>query len=79
MLGGAEAFPVEWLSVLDGVDRLEWVHLVPVHGPPQESRAYLRDARALLSAVVAYVRAGIESNTDIETLSLGSSFCEYAP
>jgi len=55
---GSGSFPVEWVAVMERLQRLEFDRLVPGHGPVLTDRVYIRRFAGLLEHVVAQTNAG---------------------
>jgi len=51
------SYPTLWIAVLDGVERLSPVALVPGHGPVFRDLGYLRDVRALFVSATTQAEA----------------------
>ena len=68
-------FPGSWIAALDALERLEFDHVIPGHGPVFAGKEQLRLVRSYLSTVVEHARAAVAAERTLEqaraTLDLG--------
>jgi cyclase len=60
------AYPVEWITTLDAIDKLAWTAAIPGHGNVQQGKTQLETLLAYMRDVVASVRDSVAKGQTLE-------------
>ncbi len=71
------SYPVEWITTLDGMDKLDWTAAIPGHGDVQQGKAQLESLLAYWKDVVAGVRGAVAKNLTLDQMKQSLDFTKY--
>jgi cyclase len=61
-----DSYPVEWVSTLEGVQKLDWAQAIPGHGPVHQGKDQISKLIAFMKDVVAGVQAASAKGASLE-------------
>ncbi len=61
-----DAYPVEWVSTLEGLRNLDWAQAIPGHGDVQQGKAQIEKLIAYMRDVVAGVKDAVAKGMTLE-------------
>jgi cyclase len=71
------SYPVEWITTLDGIDKLDWTAAIPGHGDVQQGKAQLESLLSYWKDVVAGVRAAVAKNMTLDQMKQSIDLTKY--
>ena len=70
-------YPVEWISTLDGIDKLAWDSVIPGHGNVQQGKTQLESLLAYFKDVVASVKDCVAKGVTLEQAEKSIDLSKY--
>jgi cyclase len=70
-------YPVEWISTLDGIDKLAWDLVIPGHGNVQQGKTQLESLLAYFKDVVADVKDCVAKGMTLEQAEKSIDLSKY--
>ena len=61
-----DAYPVEWITTLEGLRNLDWTQAIPGHGDVQQGKAQIEKLIAYMRDVVAGVKDAVAKGMTLE-------------
>jgi cyclase len=71
------SYPVEWITTLDGIDKLDWTAAIPGHGDVQQGKTQLETLLAYWKDVVAGVGAAVAKNMTLDQMKQSIDLTRY--
>ncbi len=72
-----DAYPVEWISTLESLDKLDWNMAIPGHGGVQQGKAQLEKLIAYLKDMVAAVKDAVAKGLTLEDAKKSINLNKY--
>lgn len=74
---GFGSYPGDWLAVLEEISALDYVALIPGHGPVQRDRAYVDRLAAMIADIRRQVGVLVAEGADLDTVRAGVDVSEH--
>jgi cyclase len=71
------AYPVEWISTLDAIDKLDWNAAIPGHGNVQQGKSQLESLLAYLKDLVSAVKESVAKGQSMEQAEASVDLSKY--
>jgi glyoxylase-like metal-dependent hydrolase (beta-lactamase superfamily II) len=71
------SYPVEWITTLEGMDKLDWTTAIPGHGDVQQGKTQLETLLAYWKDVVAGVRAAVAKGLTLDQTQSAIDLTKY--
>jgi glyoxylase-like metal-dependent hydrolase (beta-lactamase superfamily II) len=76
-----DAYPVEWITTLEALDKLDWTQAIPGHGGVQQGKGQLEKLIAYMKEMVAAVKDAVAKGMSLEeakkTIDLGKHAANF--
>ncbi len=73
-----DAYPVEWISALEAMQKLDWNQAIPGHGSVQQGKTQLGKLIAYMRDMVAAVREAVAKGMTVEQAKKAIDLSRYA-
>lgn len=71
------SYPVEWITTLEGIDKLDWTTAIPGHGDVQQGKTQLETLLSYWKDVVADVRAAVAKGMTLDQAKQSIDLTKY--
>jgi glyoxylase-like metal-dependent hydrolase (beta-lactamase superfamily II) len=71
------SYPVEWITTLDGMDKLDWTAAIPGHGDVQQGKTQLETLLSYWKDEVAAVRAAVAGGLTLDQMKQSIDLTRY--
>jgi cyclase len=73
-----DSYPVELVSVLDSIDKLDWDHAIPGHGEVEDNHEQIQLLHAYMRDLVAAVRAAVAKGMTLDQAKQSIDLSRYS-